>query len=782
MRLFLLILMLIMILLLQFFTAKSETETIPSQNVKGNVLNQKNLQPVTGATIAILDTKLGTYSKKDGAFLIKDVPVGRHTLRISAVGFEPRIMNIVVTSGRETVINANIIESFVLMEEIIVTANKSSFVPINESVMISATEFTVDDAQRFAGSRMDPARMAQNYAGVLGANDSRNDIIIRGGAPTELLWRVDGLDIPNPNHFATQGATGGPVSAINTMILDNSDFLTGAFPVEYQDRMSGVFDLRTRSGNRDNYEYYGQFGFNGIELGAEGPLPGRKGSFLASYRYSFLGLLEVMGVDFGFAGIPKYQDASFKTDLSASQNHKISLTGLWGTSDINIKESETDDPATGENDIKNGTDFLALALNWNYLISEKVYINTLLGFNYANYRTALDSITVSQEGVVSSLDPWFTSRNSEGFYNLKSTLNYSPDKRNIFKFGLEGRFRFYDFSEERLTPSSDGSFYNLLSDGNTTQYMMFANWNHRFTSEFQINAGILTQYLSLSGKTTFEPRLSAAYKISEISTLNAGFGVHRQSLPLITAMSTESGDNLNFMQSLHYIAGYSVLLADDAFIKVEGYFKDISNAPVNANEATSFSFLNAGANFGSVFTSNALESAGLGKTYGAELSLIKNFTDGYYITATASYVRQEYRGSDRVWRSGAFDNQYIFNILGGYEWVISPTFTLEFAVRYTHAGGAPYTPIDVERSLRDNTTRYIDSEAFSLRNPDYSRFDLRIDFRHNLNNMSIISYFSVENLFVKQNVLMSVWDGSNQEVKQVYQLGFFPIGGVRIEF
>src|SRR6056297_1087006 len=143
---------------------------------------------------------------------------------------------------------------------------KNSFQPINEAAIVSSTTFSVDDVQRFAGSRMDPARMAQNYAGVLGSNDRRNDIIIRGGSPTELLWRIDGLDIPNPNHFATQGATGGPVSAINSMILDDSDFLTGAFPASYGDRLSGVFDLHTRRGNMENHEYYGQFGFNGFEF------------------------------------------------------------------------------------------------------------------------------------------------------------------------------------------------------------------------------------------------------------------------------------------------------------------------------------------------------------------------------------------------------------------------------------------------------------------------------------------------------------------------------------
>jgi hypothetical protein len=762
--------------------AISEDNTERIQTLKGKVVDQKTQQPIIGASISVIETKFGGYSQKDGSFNINNVPVGRHSIRISAVGYEPRIFNLLITSGKEAYINAQLIEDIVKMQELIVTDNRGGFSPINESILVSSTEFSIDDAQRFAGSRMDPARMAQNFAGVLGANDTRNDIIIRGGSPIELLWRIDGLDIPNPNHFATQGATGGPVGAINTMLLDNSDFLTGAFPSEYYDKMSGVFDLHFREGNRDKYEYYGQFGFNGFELGAEGPLPADYGSFITSYRYSFLGLLDAMGVNFGFSGIPKYQDFAFKTDIMKFDNHIISLTALWGTSDIYIKESETDEVYTGMQDIQNGTDFYGVSLNWTYLITEKMFLKTTLGTTDSKFNTYLDSITTDENHNVLSLSPWFDSQNAEGFHSIKSVLHNSFNSKSFLKVGFEARYKNYDMAEERLTKSEGGSFYKLFKDGNAMQYFGFADWNYRFSKSFATNIGITASYLSVNEEITIEPRISAKYSITNNQSINAGFGIHTQTVPLSVMVQSEVDEKLKNMKSTHYVLGYSNQLNNDLMLKVEAYYKDNSDIPVESNELNAFSLLNSGANFGGVFANDSLVSDGLGKAYGAELSLIKHFTDGYYINATASFVRQEYQGSDKVWRFGAFDNQYIFNLLAGYEWVFSPSFAIEFSGKWTLAGGAPYTPIDPIKSALYRETKYDESAEFSKRNPNYKRLDIRIDFRNNYKGFAIISYVSIENLLNQENILMRVWDVKNAKEKTINQLGMFPIGGFRIEF
>lgn len=777
------VLLIVIIWLIKLNTNILAEEIIPLQTIKGTITNFKNGQSIAGATVVVVGTKLGAVSKQNGSYRVENVPVGRYNLKVIALGYEPQILNIVLTSGKESIQNFELNETVVKLEEVTVTGAKGNFTPINESAIVSSNQFTVDDASRYAGSRMDPARMAQNFAGVLGANDTRNDIIIRGGSPTELLWRLDGLDIPNPNHFATQGATGGPVSAINTLLLDNSDFLTGAFPAEYYDKMSGVFDLRTRKGNKDKYEFVGQMGFNGFELGAEGPAEPINGSFIANYRYSFLGLLDAMGIDFGFAGIPNYQDAMFKLDFETTPRHQFSITGLFGTSDIYIKESKQDDVYTGDYDIQNGTDLLALSFNWKYLINDKLYSRMVVGTNYGRYRTSLDSITTDRDNNVLALTRWLDDNSTEGFSTVKYSLYLSPDRNTFITLGAEARYRNFNLDEQRYTPDIDnGNIFKLKNYGNTWQLAGFMNWNFKPSDQLEFNFGLTTQYLKLSEKSTLEPRVSMAWKFLPAQSFTLGVGVHDQSLPLLVYMSEPGNNKLGFMQSVHYIAGYSYQLSDNSMVKLETYYKDITRVPVSADSMDSFSLLNAGANFGQVFFNDQLKSTGTGRTYGAEFTFMKHFSNGYYVTATASYVRQQYKGSDGVTRWGAFDNQYIFNMLAGYEWVVSPKFTMEFSAKYTLAGGAPYTPIDESKSMERNFTYLDDNNAFSLRKPDYSRVDIKIDFRQNFDGFSMISFVSVENLLNTQNVLEYQWDVKNQKVEITNQLGIFPVGGFRIEF
>jgi len=775
--------MLFIIITFQGIALAQENNGLPRQTIKGRVINKVNKLPVIGARVSLIGTKDGNYTNKDGYFKIENVQVGRYTIRATSIGYEPMQFNIILNSGSELNLNIELTESFVQTDTVYVSAVKDKFSPNNEAALVSSAMFTIDDAQRFAGSRMDVARMAQNFAGVLGADDRRNDIIIRGGSPTELLWRLDGLDIPNPNHFATQGATGGPVSALNSNLLENSDFFTGAFPAEYTGKMSGVFDIKLKKGNNEKYEFLGEFGFNGIELGAQGPLQFIKGSFIANYRYSFLDLLDKI-VDFGFAGIPRYSDFTSKLDFPINNDNNLSVTLFLGTSDIFIQDSKLDTVYTGDFDIKNGTDLASIGINWYHSFSDKIFGEMILGYVYGRYRNELDSITTDNNNKVLRLDKWFSGNSSEGYYTLKYNLNYSPNRQNYFTAGIEARSPFYSLREERFTVRGFGNKpWNLDKTGNSLHFLSYINWNWRITQSITLNTGLASQYFDLTKKSTIEPRIGFSYKIDDLSSINLGYGIHRQILPLLTYFYSDDNKNLDFMQSIHYVAGYSYNIASDAIIKIEGYYKDISKAPVRKDKKDSWSFLNSGVNFGLIGGQDeAYISEGIGRAYGAELSLIKNFANGYYLMTTASYVRQQYKGSDGVFRFGAFDNIYILNILGGYEVVISPSFSIEISGKYTIAGGAPYTPIDVERSILTKETKFIDSLAYSLRNDPYSRFDIRIDFRNNFKNLALVSYLSIENMFNSRNIWFRWFNQQKGAVTEIPQLGFFFVGGIRIEF
>jgi hypothetical protein len=701
-------------------------------------------------------------------------------VQVRSIGYEPVTLQVLISSGRETVLDIELHESVIEAKEIVVSDDP--FKPINETALISAQTFSVEEVQRYAGGFDDPGRIAQNFAGVSGSDDQQNDIVIRGGSPTELLWRLDGIDIPNPNHFATQGASGGPINAINSNLLANSDFFTGAFPAEYGNRISGVFDLRTRNGNRDRYEFVGQMGFNGFEAMAEGPVPGVEGgSFIASYRKSTLEVFDILGVDLGAGNVvPKYDDATVKVYLPLSDVDNLSITALGGISNADEKDPE---PAfTGQWLERNGTDIGAAGITWTRLLSDNVVAKLTASTQYNRYRGANDSLTTDQTGTITDRTEVWKRNSGEGSYSLRYLMSYAPGPSHLFTAGAEARSVFYDLYVAQPLRPVENDPDRLDRSGDALQGIGFVSWLWRPDEQLTINSGIYTQYLGLNKRLSVEPRLSASWQITSTSSVNAGFGVHRQMQPLIVYLKETTNRDLDFTQSIHYVLGYSNRLASDWLGKIEGYYKDISHAPVSRDYSDPFSLLNVGPDFQPNDINWPLKSTGRGRAYGVELSLLKQFTDGYYFTATGSLFRQEYTGSDNVWRYGVFDNRYILNLLGGYEWKVGPRFTIELGLRFTIAGGRRYTPIDLDSS-REYGWTYLDrTKPYAETFPDYIRLDSRLDFRHNFDSWSLIYYVSTLNTLGRKNVLNYWYDPRTGGIDVETQLGFIPVGGIRVEF
>jgi len=266
--------------------------------IKGLVIDKQSEIPLQGATIELLNQEksTGVETNKNGYFTLNNVPLGRQAIRISFIGYESiTLPNLDVTSGKDVVVNINLTETFGTLETIVITNETNKDRPINKLTSISARQFSVEDVNRFSGGRSDVGRLAANFAGVSAPDDSRNDIVVRGNSPTGLLWQLEGIPIPSPNHFSTLGTTGGPVSALNPNILKNSDFITSAFPAEYGNAIGGVFDLGFRKGNIDDNEYSLQVGvFTGVEAMAEGPIGKKQGSFLVAGRYLVLLVIRIL--------------------------------------------------------------------------------------------------------------------------------------------------------------------------------------------------------------------------------------------------------------------------------------------------------------------------------------------------------------------------------------------------------------------------------------------------------------------------------------------------------
>ncbi|MBY0424364.1 MAG: TonB-dependent receptor, partial [Cytophagales bacterium] len=492
---------------------------------------------------------IGTVTDEKGDFTLNNVPLGRQTLKITMLGYAERtIPNIVVSQGKETILNIDIEEQVIQGQEVVVTDKQDKTATNNEMVSVSARQFSREEASRYAGAFNDPARMASNYAGVSNGNDGRNDIIIRGNSPLGLLWRLEGMPIPNPNHFGAQGTTGGPVSMLNYNQLANSDFLTGAFPAEYGNATSGVFDLKMRNGNNEKHEFVAQIGFNGLEAGAEGPFSKKyKGNFMINYRYSTLGIFQLLGVNFGTGtAVPLYQDLGFKVDLPTTKFGRFQVFGLGGISNIDYLNSKLDTSANATNsygftgfDTYYKTRMGLSGITHVYFFNPSTSIKTGLVFSYNDVNTVQDSIVNTTKASI----PYFRALTSESRTVLSSAINKKFSAKSTLNVG----FYFHNIGfnyDQKIFQSRFGGLINLTNSSGSAQLLeLFAQWQYRFTNRLTVNPGLHFQYFLYNNTYSLEPRLGARYSLLPNLSLNAGLGMHSQLQPLLVYFQETRLDN-----------------------------------------------------------------------------------------------------------------------------------------------------------------------------------------------------------------------------------------------
>lgn len=764
-----------------------------TQTIRGKVIDQESQMPLIGANVLLLesDPVIGVNTDVNGTFKLENVSVGRQSLRITYLGYEQRIVpNIEVISGKETVLTITMTEQAFQSEEIVVTASElDKDKAINEMAIVSARQFSVEETRRYAGARDDVSRMAANYAGVSGANDSRNDIIIRGNSPLGLLWRLEGVDIPNPNHFGGFGSTGGPVSILNNNLLSNSDFFTGAFPAEYGNSLSGVFDLRLRNGNNEQYEFMGQVGFNGFEIGAEGPINKEKGSsFLANYRYSTLGAFDALGINFGFVGIPYYQDATFKVNLPKTKWGNFSIFGIGGKSSIEMLDSEREAGESNINgsgqDLRNGTNMGTIGVNHKYLIDNKSYTNFSIAGSGQRERTEIDQLDMNGANPEREYQSDFI----QNRITAKLVYNNKVSARHTFRTGLTGNYYYSNFIDSVLT--NDGVFRKIRDfDGDAYLVQAFAQSKYKLTDKLTVVGGLYSQYFLLNESSSIEPRLAIQFSPSAVDKINLAYGCHAQLQPFLiyfdqTQIAADTyirtNENLDFTYSDQLVLGYDRQLGKDFRLKLEGYYQDLSQVPVETI-SSSFSILNFGADFGG-FSIDSLVNEGQGHNYGFEVTVEKFFSDNYYGLLTASVFDSEYQGSDEVWRNTAFNTGFVLNGLFGMEFNLGKNNVLSFDVKATVAGGRRYTPIDFAASALQGEEVTIDTEAFSSQFKTYFKPDIKISFRNNNKNYSQIWSIQMENFINRKNVFTQYYDEESNKIITEYQLGLFPLMQYRIEF
>lgn len=783
------------------FILKSEKATAQTftQTIRGKVIDADSKAALFGANVILLntDTLKGAATDVDGKFRLEQVAVGRRSLKASCIGYEEVMLNnIIVTSAKEIVLTIELHEKVYTSEVVEIVAKTDKTKANNELTTVSSRSFQAEETGRYAGSRSDPSRMVANYAGVSSGNDARNDIIVRGNSPLGVLWRMEGVDIPNPNHFSAQGASGGPISMLNNNILGSSDFLTGAFPAEYGNKTAAVFDIKLRNGNNEKNEYTGQVGINGIELGAEGPISRKQGSsYLVNYRYSTLEVFNKLGIRFGVSASPQYQDVSFKVNIPSVHSGTYTIWGIGGASKLSLLDSER--KPSDWSYISEGENLVFKTSMGAGGVSHLYFFNT-----HTSGKLSLSISGTNLHAFVDTLSPLaptpfmtYKNRSTEANYIANYTVSSKINATHLIKTGVTYQTIYFNAHSFAYQPEY-GNYIDQLNVKNSTAGLLqgFFHWQFRPTDKLTFNTGIHYQNFLLNNSSALEPRIGMSFKLSPKQAVNIGYGMHSQMQPVIYYFYEtydpvknsyyRSNRDLKLSSSQHAVLSYDYNFMKDFRFKLESYYQLLYNVPVQKNYLSSFSMINVGNALEGIPLVDSLENKGKGKNYGLEFTLEKFFSRHFYFLTTTSLYRSRYKGSNGMEHPTSYDGGYVFNALGGYEFSLGAQKNkfVSIDLKYTQAGGNRYTPIDLAQSAIQSKTVLIDNEAFGKKLKDYSRFDVKISYKTNRKKTSQSIFIVVENIVDTQNILRESYNKETKAIQKEYQLGLFPYGGYRIEF
>lgn len=777
------------VLPLFLFLAASAFAQVNSQTVRGTVVDGDTRQAVPGASVVVMgsDPVLGATADGEGRFTVAQVPTGRIDVRVRALGYDDQLLsNLLVNSARELVLEVKLQASLARLQEVVVAAKREKGEVRNDMAMVSARRISVEETSRIAGGINDPARMVSTFPGVAGDPSGNNTIVVRGNSPKGVLWRLEGVEIPNPNHFADDGSTGGPINVLNSDMIDDSEFYTGAFGAEYGNVTSAIFDMRLRAGNERKREYTLKAGVLGTDLTAEGPLPGVDGgSYLVNYRYSTLALLDGAGI-VDYQGVPKYTDAAFNVKVPTRGAGTFSLFGIGGRSSI-LQEDDgtTGDTLFARNDYSSRMGVVGLT-HTRTLGSHSYVHSTVSVSGNGSGNTFLESPAPGEEGLALrgtvDLAKWTV--------RVATTLNMRIDAKHKLRCGVilsSDRFRMFNDSWDHAT---DHMITLLDRSGTAGTLQAFTSWKWRWNERWSMTSGVHVLYYGLSKALAVEPRLALRYQARPGQAFSLGAGLHSRTPGLMTSLVQQVDNEGNIAQpnrdlglsrAAHAVLGYERALAEDIQLKVECYYQYLYDMPVENDPASPYSESNAV----EWFTDRSLVNKGVGSNRGVELSVEKFFAHGYHFMATASISAAKYKALDGEWHNSRFDLGTVANVLAGKEWKVGGARgkdrTLTTGFRYSLQGGQYRTPIDLQASLAAGEEKE-GSPVWSVKGDAIHKLDIVIAYR--VGRPKVSHEFKID----AQNVLnagtsVGYWfDRRAGAVKSVPQLPLLPVMQYTLRF
>jgi CarboxypepD_reg-like domain len=778
----------IIFLFLSFIASKVQSQLV--QTVRGTVSDALLKSPLVGANIVWLNSEplRGATTDTEGVFRFDKIAVGRQSFRVSFVGYKEIFLNnISVEAGKETILNIELEEDIRETNAVIVTAQQDKTQALNDLAVVSARMFSVEETRRFAAGLNDPARMATAFAGVTGGNGDGNSLVIRGNAPNGLLWRMEGVDIPNPNHFARVGTSGGGISILSAQLLSNSDFLSGAFPSEYGNALSAVFDLKLRKGNNEKREYTFAASIIGIDAAAEGYFKkGYKGSYLVNYRYGFLSFLQKLGLNVGDAPT-EFQDLSFNISLPSNHLGNFTVFGFGGLSN-QIVEAVRDSnlwkkDASSRSGRLDASNTGALGATHSIILGKKTALKSVVSLNQYQYKEEDTRLDKQDAPLIINRDNRF------GEYNaiVSTVLNHKINVHHSLRMGFYTTFKGFDLQQREAVNNKLSD--KIKTDGNTALINTFGQWKWQITEGVRFQLGGHVQHLILNKTSSFEPRAAFSMALSKKHIVALGYGLHGQIQPIgnyfariaVGKDTVLANKNLDFTQSQHWVLGYDWLFAPNWRLKTELYYQGLGQVPVTAGKATNFSIINLNDDF----AIEPLKNDGSGKNYGLEWTLERFWTDNFYLIATLSLFNSKYKPSDGIWRNTRYNANTAATFLMGKEWTFKNRkrpAALGVDVKFTHSGGQRVVPIDLIKSTQQKRTVTDINRIYEEKLPAFYRLDIQAEWKIQYRTMTGSTIIGVQNATNRLNPIRQSFNVVTNKIQYSYLMRIIPVIGYKIEF
>jgi hypothetical protein len=741
-----------------------------AQNLSGDIYGRVNdfitKQPLPFANVIVIGTNSGAATDENGYFKITDLPLNTYQVRASVVGYNPQTKtDIVIQTGKPTEIYFELVPQAIELESVTV---KSDYFSQNPLEVNSIRNFSYEELRRSPGGFEDVIRALSILPGVAQADAGRNDLIVRGGAPSENLYLINGIEVPNINHFGTQGATGGPLSYVNLDFVRETSFSTGGFSSLYGDKLSSVLNINLRDGREDRFGGKATISASQFGLNLEGPIT-NKSNFIFSARRSYLDFI-FKAANFSF--VPEYYDVLLKADFNPHAQDAFSF--LFISAFDNVKFFNDDADQRFDNSRILGTDQVQYVAGFTYRhLFNDGFFNLALSRNYVDYDSRQSD---------SLLNPIFTNKSKEEENSLRADLVFQLSKTSELNIG--GTAKFIEADYDILFPNFFTTFGDSLpvtslnTENNYTKFGVYTNFNTLFFNRLRANLGVRTDiFTAINKKVYFSPRLSLSYALTDLTNINFSTGIYHQSPSYIWLEAFESNRDLRMIQVNQFVLGFDQRISADALLKVEAFYKDYDNYPTSTIRPY-LVLANTGAGFAgsddnySSFGLEPLVDAGYGTARGVELSIQKKLSDiPYYGIFSFTYSKSDYTSLDGIERSGSYDQNWIINLSGGYKinefWEVSSKFRF--------ASGRPYTPFnsDGTQTIANYNTRRLKS-AHSL--------DIRVDKRWYFSGWTLITYVDIQNIYNQNNQNGVRWDRREMRTDESSSIGILPSIGISAEF